>query len=61
MHERICVDAFERTGQRKSILDLAMASFRCRKTKDRPQSLASGEKTVAHRLVKRRWFDSRFR
>ena len=61
VHERIGVDAFERAGQGKRNLGLAMASFcRC-ETKDRPQSLASGEKAVAHRFVKRRRFNGRFR
>jgi len=56
VHQRVGVDAFERAGEGKRISDAAAASFGGRETKNRSQSLASGEKAVAHRLVKRCWF-----
>ena len=55
------MDAFERAGEGKRISDAAAASFGGRETKGRSQSLAPGEKAVAHRLVKRRWFAVRLR
>jgi hypothetical protein len=61
MHQRIGVDAFDGTGQRKRVVDVATTSFSRGKTKDRPQSFASGKKTVPHRLVERDRFRTRFR
>jgi hypothetical protein len=55
------VDAFERAGEGERVFDFSAASFSGRKTENRSQSFASGEKTVAHRFVKRRWFPTRFR
>ncbi len=61
MHERIRVDAFKRAREGKRVADLTPTSFSGRKAKNRSQPFAAGEKTVAHRLVKRRWFDVRLR
>jgi hypothetical protein len=51
VHERVRVNAFERAGKRERIIDVAAASFGCRKAKDRSQSLPTSEKTITHRLV----------
>ena len=61
VHQRVGVDAFERAGEGKRISDAAAASFGGRETKNRSQSLASGKKTVPHRLVERSGFRTRFR
>jgi hypothetical protein len=61
MHQRIGVDAFDCTGQGKRVVDVAATSFSCGETKDRPQSFASGKKTVPHRLMERDRFRTRFR
>jgi hypothetical protein len=55
------VDAFQRAGEGKGNPDFSPASVSGRETKNRSQSLAPGEKTVAHRPVKRCWFRVRFR
>jgi hypothetical protein len=59
--ERIGVDAFERAGQRKRIVDLAAACFGRSKTENRPEPFASGEQAIAHRFVNGRRLDVLFR
>src|SRR5580765_112903 len=55
------MDAFERASEGKRVFDFSAASFSGRKTKNRSQPFAPGEKAVAHRPVKRRRFRTRFR
>jgi len=61
MHQRVRVDTFDGTGQGKRVVDVAATGFSRGQTKDRPQSLASGKKTVPHGLVERDRFRARFR
>ena len=60
MHQRVGVDTFDRTGKGKGGIDVAATGFGGGETKDRPQSLASGKKTVSHRLVERDRFSACF-
>ena len=46
----------ERAGEGERVFDFSAASFSGRKTENRSQSFASGEKAIAHRPVKRRRF-----
>src|SRR5207249_9493866 len=48
-------------GEGKRVADFSATSFGCCKTENRSQSFASGEKAIAHRSVKRRWFRFRLR
>ena len=61
VHQRIGVDAFDGAGEGECVIDVAATSFRRGQTKNRSQSLASGKKTVSHRLVERGGFRTRFR
>ncbi len=61
MHQRIGVDAFDGTGEGKGGIDFAATDFSRGEAKDRPQSFASGKKTVPHRLMERDRFRTRFR
>ena len=61
VHQRISVDAFDRAGEGKGGIDVAATSFSRGEAKNRSQSLASGKKTVPHRLVERSGFRTRFR
>jgi len=60
MHQRIGVDTFDGTGEGKGGIDVAATGFSRGEAKDRPQSFASGKKTVPHRLVERDRFCARF-
>src|SRR5947207_6153815 len=60
MHQRVGVDTFDGAGEGKRGIDIAATSFGGGETKDRPQSFASGKKTVPHRLVERDRFGARF-
>jgi len=55
------MDAFDRARERKRIINLASTGFSRGKTQNRPQPLAAGKQTVAHRAVKRSRFPVRFR
>ena len=52
MHERVRVNAFNCTGERKRSRYLPSTSFRGGQAKNRPQTFAPGKQTVAHRPVK---------
>ena len=45
------MDAFDRARERKRIINLAATGFSRGKTQNRPQPLAAGKQTVAHRFV----------
>src|SRR4029453_6717740 len=61
VHQRVSVDTFQCAGEGKAIPDFSPASFSGREAKNRAQSFATGEKAVAHRLVKRYWLRARLR
>ena len=54
VYQRVGVNAFKRTRERKRIIDLAAASFSGSQAQNRPQTFAAGKQTVAHSPVKRR-------
>ena len=61
VYQRIGVDAFDGAGEGECVVDVAATSFSRGETEDRPQSFASGKKTVPHRLMQRGRFRARFR
>ena len=60
VHERVGVDAFHRAGERKRVVDLAVARFGGGQAKNRPEPFAPGKQAVTHRFVDRDRLDALF-
>ena len=54
------MDTFDGAGEGKRVIDVAATSLSRSETKNWSQSFASGKKTVAHRLMERSRFGTRF-
>src|SRR5207248_5388804 len=59
--ERLSVNALDGAGVRQSGRAFSAAHFGDGKTKNRPETFAASEETVAHRFVKGGWRHGRFR
>ena len=55
VHERVGVDALDRTGRGQGAIAGAAACFGGREGEHGTQPLSTGEKAVTHGLVQRRW------